>query len=72
VLQAHGGADVAVGLAASDQSFAAAYAGLRRGRRLVLVALPADGTLSLPVFDTGLNGRSVAYDHGVTCRDAQV
>jgi Zinc-binding dehydrogenase len=58
-LQAHGGADVAVGLAVSDQSFAAAYAGLRRGGRLVLVALPADGTLSLPVFDTVLNGKSV-------------
>jgi len=52
-------ADVAVGLAVSDQSFAAAYAGLRRGGRLVLVALPADGTLSLPVFDTVLNGKSV-------------
>ena len=59
VLQAHGGADVAIGLAVSDQSFAAAYAGLRRGGRLVLVALPADGTLSLPVFDTVLNGKSV-------------
>jgi alcohol dehydrogenase, propanol-preferring len=59
VLRAHGGADVAVGLAVSDQSFAAAYAGLRRGGRLVLVALPADGTLSLPVFDTVLNGKSV-------------
>jgi propanol-preferring alcohol dehydrogenase len=59
VLHAHGGADVAVGLAVSDQSFAAAYAGLRRGGRLVLVALPADGTLSLPVFDTVLNGKSV-------------
>lgn len=59
VLQAHGGADVAVGLAVSNQSFATAYAGLRRGGRLVLVALPADGTLSLPVFDTVLNGKSV-------------
>jgi propanol-preferring alcohol dehydrogenase len=59
VLQAHGGADVAVGLAVSDQSFAAAYAGLRRGGRLVLVALPAGGTLSIPVFDTVLNGKSV-------------
>jgi alcohol dehydrogenase, propanol-preferring len=59
VLRAHGGADVAVGLAVSDQSFAAAYAGLRRGGRLVLVALPADSTLSLPVFDTVLNGKSV-------------
>ena len=59
VLQAHGGADVAVGLAVSDESFAAAYAGLRRGGRLVLVALPADGTLPIPVFDTVLNGKSV-------------
>ena len=25
----------------------------------MLVALPADGTLSLPVFDTVLNGKSV-------------
>src|SRR5712692_1725199 len=59
VLQAHGGADVAVGLAVDDKSFAAAYAGLRRGGRLVLVALPAAGTLSIPVFDTVLNGTSV-------------
>jgi hypothetical protein len=59
VLQAHGGADVAVGLAVDDKSFAAAYAGLRRGGRLVLVALPASGTLSIPVFDTVLNGTSV-------------
>ena len=59
VLQSHGGADVAIGLAVDDKSFAAAYAGLRRGGRLVLVALPAAGALSLPVFDTVLNGTSV-------------
>jgi alcohol dehydrogenase, propanol-preferring len=59
VLKAHGGADVAIGLAVSDRSFAAAYAGLRRGGRLVLVALPAAGTLRIPVFDTVLNGTSV-------------
>jgi len=59
VLQAHGGADVAVGLAVDDHSFASAYAGLRRGGRLVLVALPASGTLNVPVFDTVLNGTSV-------------
>jgi alcohol dehydrogenase, propanol-preferring len=59
VLRAHGGADVAVGLAVDDKSFATAYAGLRRGGRLVLVALPASGTLSIPVFDTVLNGTSV-------------
>jgi propanol-preferring alcohol dehydrogenase len=59
VLKAHGGADVAVGLAVDSRSFATAYAGLRRGGRLVLVALPAEGTLSIPVFDTVLNGTSV-------------
>ena len=59
MLQDHGGADVAIGLAVDDRSFATAYAGLRRGGRLVLVALPASGTLSIPVFDTVLNGTSV-------------
>ena len=59
VLQAHGGAAVAVGLAVDDKSFATAYAGLARGGRLVLVALPAAGNLQIPVFDTVLNGTSV-------------
>jgi alcohol dehydrogenase, propanol-preferring len=59
VLQSHGGADVAIGLAVDEKSFATAYQGLRRGGRLVLVALPAAGTLSIPVFDTVLNGTSV-------------
>jgi propanol-preferring alcohol dehydrogenase len=56
VLQAHGGASVAIGLAVDDKSFATAYAGLRRGGRLVLVA---GGMLQIPVFDTVLNGTSV-------------
>ena len=59
VLQSHGGADVAIGLAVDEKSFAAAYGGLRRGGRLVLVALPASGNLSIPVFETVLNGTSV-------------
>jgi alcohol dehydrogenase, propanol-preferring len=59
VLHKHGGADVAIGLAVDDRSFATAYAGLRPGGRLVLVALPASGTLRIPVFDTVLNGTSV-------------
>jgi propanol-preferring alcohol dehydrogenase len=59
VLQAQGGANVAIGLAVDDASFATAYAGLGRGGRLVLVALPASGTLKIPVFDTVLNGTSV-------------
>ncbi len=54
-----GGADVAVALAASAESFDQAYRSLRRGGRLVCVALPADGTMTLPIFDTVLNGKSV-------------
>ena len=59
VLHKHGGADVAIGLAVDDRSFATAYAGLRPGGRLVLVALPASGALTIPVFETVLNGKSV-------------
>jgi propanol-preferring alcohol dehydrogenase len=58
-MQAYSGADVAIGLGIEDKSFATAYAGLRRGGRLVLAALPAAGTPSIPVFDTVLNGTSV-------------
>jgi len=59
VLQSHGGADAAIGLAVDEKSFATAYAGLRRGGRLVLVALPAAGEITIPVFDTVLNGTSI-------------
>ena len=41
-IQELGGADVAVALAASPQSFEQAFASLRRGGRLVCVALPAE------------------------------
>jgi propanol-preferring alcohol dehydrogenase len=59
-IQALGGADVAVALAASPESFDQAYRSLRRGGRLVCVALPADNaTIDLPIFDTVLGGKSV-------------
>ncbi|MFI8813090.1 MULTISPECIES: alcohol dehydrogenase AdhP [unclassified Streptomyces] len=54
-----GGADSAISLAVSNDSFGAAYGALRRGGTLVLVALPAEGKLELPVFDTVLNGTKV-------------
>lgn len=54
-----GGADVAVSLAASPRSFEQAFSSLRRGGRLVCVALPADGTMSVPIFDTVLGGKSI-------------
>ncbi|BFV60790.1 alcohol dehydrogenase AdhP [Kitasatospora sp. CMC57] len=62
-LRALGGADaaiaVAVAVAVSNESFRAAYGSLRRGGTLVLVALPTDGRLELPVFETVLNGTKV-------------
>jgi propanol-preferring alcohol dehydrogenase len=59
-IHALGGADVAVALAASPESFDQAYRSLRRGGRLVCVAMPADdAALSLPIFDTVVNGKTV-------------
>ena len=59
-IQALGGADVAVVLAASPRAFDQAYRSLRRGGRLVCVALPADNAaLTLPIFDTVINGKTV-------------
>ncbi|GAA3023613.1 alcohol dehydrogenase AdhP [Kitasatospora albolonga] len=58
-VQALGGVDAAIALAVSNDSFRAAYGSLRRGGTLVLVALPAEGVLELPVFDTVLNGTKV-------------
>jgi alcohol dehydrogenase, propanol-preferring len=53
-----GGADVAVALAVTPQSFEQAFASLRRGGRLVCVALPPEvaGPMHLPIFDTVLKG----------------
>lgn len=58
-IQHLGGADVAIALAVQPDSVAAAFGSLRRGGRLVLVSLPKDGHLDLPVFDTVLKGISV-------------
>ncbi|MFB6894557.1 zinc-dependent alcohol dehydrogenase [Kitasatospora sp. NPDC056327] len=58
-VQGLGGAHAAIALAVSNASFRTAYASLRRGGSLVLVALPAEGALDLPVFDTVLNGTRV-------------
>ncbi|SDP36956.1 alcohol dehydrogenase, propanol-preferring [Nakamurella panacisegetis] len=55
-----GGADVAVALAASPASFDQAFRSLRRGGRLVCVALPAnDAALNVPIFDMVIGGKSV-------------
>ncbi|WP_395727260.1 zinc-dependent alcohol dehydrogenase [Nakamurella sp.] len=58
-IRALGGADVAIVLSVAPAVFAQSFASLNRGGRLVLVSLPADGELTLPVFDTVLKGISV-------------
>jgi propanol-preferring alcohol dehydrogenase len=59
-IQALGGLDVAVVLAASPRVFEQAFASLRRGGRLVCVALPVDGgAMDIPIFETVLKGISI-------------
>ncbi|MFL6110711.1 MAG: zinc-dependent alcohol dehydrogenase [Catenulispora sp.] len=59
-IQALGGADVAVVLAASPRVFEQAFRSLRRGGRLVCVALPGDdAVLEVPIFETVLGGITV-------------
>ncbi|RZI96260.1 MAG: zinc-dependent alcohol dehydrogenase [Microbacterium sp.] len=54
-----GGTDVAVVLAVAPTVFRQAFESLNRGGRLVLVSLPAEGVLEIPIFDTVLKGISV-------------
>ncbi len=54
-----GGADVAVSLATSPRAFEQAFGSLRNGGRMVCVALPAEGTTTVPIFDTVLGGKSI-------------
>jgi alcohol dehydrogenase, propanol-preferring len=54
-----GGADVALVLATSPRVFEQAFASLRRGGRLICVALPAESTMNISIFDTVIKGISV-------------
>lgn len=51
-----GGADIALVTVPSPRAMQAAYACLNPTGRLVIVGLPADNTLTLPVFETVLRG----------------
>jgi alcohol dehydrogenase, propanol-preferring len=55
-IKALGGADVAIGVAVAPKAFEQSYASLRRGGRLIFVALPAENYVQLPIFETVLNG----------------
>jgi alcohol dehydrogenase, propanol-preferring len=58
-IQKLGGADATIALAASAKPLGQAYASLRRGGTLVLVGLPADNQMTIPVFETVLNGTKI-------------
>lgn len=58
-VSAAGGADIALVTVPSPQAMQAAHACLNPTGRLVLVGLPADNTLSIPVFETVLRGIKV-------------
>jgi alcohol dehydrogenase, propanol-preferring len=55
-IQQLGGANQALGIAASPQAFEQAYRSLRRGGTLALVGLPAENEVRLPIFETVLGG----------------
>lgn len=54
-----GGADVVISTAVSAKAFEQGYRALRRGGKIVFVALPADNYVQLPIFETVLNGITV-------------
>ena len=58
-IQAMGGADAAIVVAATPRACEQALASLRRNGTLVLVGLPADNIMRLPIFETVLKGIKV-------------
>ncbi len=58
-LQRLGGADAAIVLAPTPKAFEQAFASLRPNGTLVMVGLPKDNTMHLPIFETVLRGIKV-------------
>ena len=58
-IKALGGAHAAISVAVAPKAFEQAFGALRRGGTLIFVALPADNQVSLPIFETVLNGITV-------------
>ena len=59
MIQHLGGAHQAIATAVSPRGFEQAYQSLRRGGTLVLVGLPAENEIDLPIFETVLNGITI-------------
>jgi len=58
-IKALGGAHAVISVAVAPKAFEQAYSSLRRGGKIVFVALPADNFVQLPIFETVLNGITV-------------
>jgi propanol-preferring alcohol dehydrogenase len=58
-IQRLGGADAAIVLAPAPKAFEQAFASLRPNGTLVMVGLPKDNTMQLPIFETVLRGIKV-------------
>jgi propanol-preferring alcohol dehydrogenase len=58
-IKALGGADSAIVLAATPTACEQAFASLKSNGQLVLVGLPKDNTMRLPIFETVLTGKRV-------------
>jgi propanol-preferring alcohol dehydrogenase len=58
-IQKLGGADQAIAVAVAQEAFQQALRSLRRGGRLVLVALPPEDRVQLPIHETVMNGISI-------------
>lgn len=58
-IHALGGADVSLAFAVTPKAFEQALASLSPGGRLVCVAMPAGGTMNLPIFETVVKGIQV-------------
>jgi len=54
-----GGANAVISTAATPVAIEQAFASLARGGKLVMVGLPADNEMKIPVFETILNGLSI-------------
>jgi propanol-preferring alcohol dehydrogenase len=58
-IQKLGGVDQAIALAVSPSAFQQAYKSLRRGGTLVFVAMPAENEVTIPIFETVVNGITI-------------
>jgi propanol-preferring alcohol dehydrogenase len=68
-VQGLGGADASIATAASAKPLDQAFRALRRGGSLVLVGLPAENRMELPIFETVLQGINVVGSIVGTRRD---